>query len=96
MLCEYWEYITEVYDTFVVLSNGVNGRMPKEGLYKLFDETRLFKERELELMTNKVSLRLLLYLYWCNGGVFFHVEWCIRNTALLFFYHILSQPQHSI
>ena len=28
---------------------------------------------------------LLLY----GGGVLFHVEWCIRQTALVFFYHTL-------
>jgi len=32
---------------------------------------------------------LFFSLYWCTGGVLFHVEWFIRYTALVFFYRTL-------
>ena len=27
-------------------------------------------------------------VYWCTGGVLFHVGCCIRQAALVFLYHI--------
>ena len=36
---------------------------------------------------SRISMDLLLYTG--ASGVLFHVEWCIRQAALIFFYHTL-------
>ena len=38
----------------------------------------------------KLKLRgLAISIYWCTGGISFHVHWCIRQAALMFFCHTL-------
>ena len=42
----------------------------------------------MELWSYRAMLwELAIPLYWCTGSVLFHVECCIRQAALVFFYH---------
>ena len=50
------------------------------------------KEVQVSLRAEVIAIELWGYysimVYWCTGGILFHVEWCIRLLALIFFYHI--------
>jgi hypothetical protein len=47
--CDNWETFTELFHYFTKITNGPNGRLPKEGFYRLLSEAKVFPN---DILTN--------------------------------------------